>query len=182
MSIPDSHRLRFRELVPEDYDDAASILLDDEIMRKMSAYVSETLVNRWLNRKLEQYRDYGYSHWHVSLKETGEFVGIIGIAPETVEDAEYTGLGYLIRREHQRKGYAYEGAQACLEWAFRELHPGKIIAEIDADNLPSRLLAEKLGMACEKEYLRFNGETNVPYCLYVIEENNFCPTEYVESY
>lgn len=182
MSIPDSPRLLFRELVPEDYDDAASVLLDDEIMRKMSAYVSAALVDRWLNRKLEQYRDYGYSHWHVSLKETGEFVGIIGIAPETVEDVEYTGLGYLIRREHQRKGYAYEGAKACLEWAFRELHPGKIIAEIDVGNLPSRSLAEKLGMNCEREYLRFNGESNVPYCLYVIKENNFCPTYHTESY
>ena len=182
MSIPDSSRLRFRELTLDDYDDAALVLLDDEIMRKMSAYVSAALVNRWLNRKLEQYREYGYSHWHVSLKETGEFVGIIGIAPETVEEVEYTGLGYLIRREHQRKGYAYEGASACLEWAFRELKPEKIIAEIDEGNLPSRRLAEKLDMVCERSYLRFNGEANVPYCLYVIEDHNFCPMDDSESY
>ena len=182
MSIPDSSRLRFRELTLDDYDDAASVLLDDEIMRKMSAYVSAALVNRWLNRKLEQYREYGYSHWHVSLKETGEFVGIIGIAPETVEEVQYTGLGYLIRREHQRKGYAYEGAKTCLEWAFQELHVGEIIAEIDETNLPSRSLAEKLGMSVKRVYPRFNGESSVPYCLYSIEKSIFCPLDIQESY
>ena len=182
MSIPDSSRLFFRELSMDDYDDAASVLLDDEIMRKMSAYVSEALVNRWLERKLEQYRDYGYSHWHVSLKETGEFIGIIGIAPEIVEDAECTGLGYLVRREHQRKGYAYEGAHACLEWAFGELNAEEIIAEIDESNHPSRNLAEKLGMDCIKIYPRFNGEAYVPHCLYCISAGDFCPKTCEKSY
>lgn len=166
-------RLLFRELTLEDYADAASVLLDDEIMQKMSVHVSEELVRRWLKRKLEQYRTVGYSHWRVSLKSTGEFVGIIGIVPEAIEGVQYTGLGYLIRREHQRKGYAYEGAKACLEWAFRELHPDKIIAEIDESNLPSRSLAEKLGMSCEKVYPRFNGEAEVPYCLYGINSDAF---------
>lgn len=162
-------RLLFRELTLDDYGDAASVLLEDEIMRQMSRVVSDELVRRWLNRKLEQYRTMGYSHWHVSLKSTGEFVGIIGIVPETVEDVEYTGLGYLICREHQRKGYAYEGAKACLDWAFRELSPEKIIAEVAEDNLPSRRLAEKLGMHCERTYPRFNGEAEVPHCLYSIK-------------
>lgn len=182
MSIPETSRLSFRELTLEDYADVASVLLDDEVVRKMNSRVSEELVRRWLNRRLEHYRALGHSHWHVSLKENGEFVGIIGIVPEVVEGEEYLGLGYLIRREHQRMGYAYEGAKACLEWAFRELRPGKIIAEIDANNRASRRLAEKLGMAVEKSYLRFNGEAEVPYCLYSIEKSSFCPLDDQESY
>lgn len=170
MTLPDSPRLRFRELTPDDYADVASVLLDDEIMRKMSAHVSEALVRRWLSRKLEQYRTLGHSHWHVSLKATGEFVGIIGIVPEKVGGIEHTGLGYLIRQEHQRKGYAYEGSKACLDWAFRTLKPEKIVAEIDETNLPSRRLAEKLGMKLESHYLRFNGESEVPHCLYAMEK------------
>ena len=175
MTLPDSPRLSFRELTLDDYIDVAPLLLDDEVMQKMSVHVSAALAERWLNRKLAQYRDCGYSHWHVSLKETGEFVGIIGIVPEKVEDTEYTGLGYLIKKEHQRKGYAFEGARACLEWAFRELPGDKIIAEIDETNLPSRRLAEKLGMVCERSYLRFNGEAEVPHCLYSTARSSFCP-------
>lgn len=182
MFILETSRLLFRELTYDDYADAASVLLDDDIMRKMSPLVTEELARRWLARRLMLYRSAGYSHWHVSLKETGEFVGIIGVTPEKVEDIEYTDLGYLIRREHQRHGYAFEGAQACLEWAFRELHPEKIIAEIDEENLPSRRLAEKLGMVCERTYLRFNGEAEVPYCLYSISSNSFCPNSRTESY
>ena len=180
MTLPDSPRLRFRELTLDDYADVSPLLLDDEVMRKMSAYVSDALVRRWLERKLDQYRRYGYSHWHVSLKETGGFVGIIGVVPETVEGIEYTGVGYLIRPEHQRRGYAFEGAQACIGWAFRNLRPDKIVAEIDETNLPSRLLAEKLGMTCERTYLRFNGETEVPHVLYSISAGSFCLNSCVE--
>lgn len=182
MFILETPRLLFRELTINDYADAVSVLLDDEIMQKMSVHVSEELVRRWLNRKMEQYRTLGHSHWHVSLKETGEFVGIIGIVPEKVENIEHISLGYLIRREHQRKGYAYEGAHACLDWAFRNLHPEKIIAVIDETNLPSRRLADKLGMACEKIHLRFNGEAEVPHCLYSLPISSFCPNSCAESY
>lgn len=182
MPLPESARLRFRELTSQDFDDVASVLLDDEIMRRMSAHVSTELVRRWLNRKQEQYRTVGYSHWHVSLKSSGEFVGIIGITPEIVEGVEHVGIGYLLRREHQRRGYAFEGAQACLEWAFRELQPEKVIAEIDANNLPSRNLAKKLGMKWEKDYLRFNGEAEVPHCLYSISKCIFCPSVHRKSY
>lgn len=181
MILPDSPRLLFRELTYDDFADAASVLMDDEIMRKMSPVVSEELVRRWLARRLNQYRTLGYSHWHVSLKESGGFVGIIGIVPETVEDDAYISLGYLICREHQRKGYAFEGAQACLEWAFRELNLGQIVAIIDETNLPSRRLAEKLGMTCVKTYPRFNGEAEVPYCLYQISIGSFCPNSLAES-
>ena len=40
----ETSRLRFRELTLDDYADAASVLLDDEIMQKRSAHVSEALV------------------------------------------------------------------------------------------------------------------------------------------
>lgn len=166
-------RLCFRELTLNDYADAASVLLDDEIMQNMSAQVSSEQVLRWLNRKFEQYRSVGYSHWHVSLKSTGEFVGIIGIVPEIVEDVEYTGLGYLVKREFQRQNIAFEGSRACLEWAFRELKPRKVIAEIAEDNLPSRKLAERLGMICERTYLRFNGKSEISHCLYSIRRDMF---------
>ena len=169
MSIPETSRLCFRELTPEDYADIAPLLLDDLAMRKMDSRIAEELVRRWLARKLDQYRSPGYSHWHVSLKESGEFIGIIGIVPEKVEGAEYIGLGYMIRKEHQRKGYAYEGAKACLDWAFRELRAEEVIAEVDVNNLPSRRLAEKLGMVVQRTYLRFNGEAEVPHLLYSIK-------------
>lgn len=182
MRLPDSPRLFFRELTMEDFPDVAPLLLEDEVMRRFHPVIAEELVRRWLTRKLEQYHHYGYSHWHVSLKETGEFVGVIGIVPEKADGAEYTGLGYHIMKEHQRRGYACEGAHACLEWAFRFLNADKIIAEIDETNLPSRRLAEKLGMAFEKTYLRFNGESEVPYCLYSLSRSSFCPNSLTESY
>lgn len=182
MRLPKSPRLYFRELTLDDFSDVAPLLLEDEVMQKFHPLIAEELIRRWLARRLEQYHTLGHSHWHVSLKSTGEFIGIIGIVPSIVEDSGYIGIGYHIKDEHRRRGYACEGAQACIEWAFRILQPDMIIAEIDETNLPSRLLAERLGMVHEKSFLRFNGETTVPYCLYCLPAGNFCPKTDAESY
>ncbi len=182
MSLPDSPRLRFRELTPDDLADVSSVLMEDDVMQRMHPLIAEELVRRWLARRMEQYRTPGHSHWHVSLKATGEFVGIVGIVPAKVEDVGYIGLGYHIKKEFRRCGYAFEGAQTCIDWAFRELRTDKIIAEVDEINLPSRYLAEKLGMVCERSFLRFNGETEIPHCLYVLPRSNFCPKSAMESY
>lgn len=182
MLLPESSRLCFREFTMDDFADVAPLLLEDAVMQKFHPRIAEELIRRWLARRMEQYRAMGYSHWHVSLKSTGEFIGIIGIVPAKVEDAEFIGVGYHITKEHRRYGYAFEGSQACIDWAFRKLHCDKIVAEIDETNLPSRSLAEKLGMVYEKSYLRFNGETEIPYCLYSLASGNFCPKTNAESY
>lgn len=168
-------RLRFRELIMDDFPEAMPLILDEPVLSRMEPKFASALAYHWMKKKLEQYASLGYSHWHVSLKETGEFVGIIGVAPEMVEDVPYIGLGYMVRREFRRQGVAFEGARACLEWAFGNLTAGKIIAEIAEDNLASRALAEKLGMTLERIYPRFNGEEKVPYCFYSIASDTFCP-------
>lgn len=182
MSLPDSPRLTFREMTMDDFSDVAPLLMEDAVMQKFHPLIAHELVRRWLARRMEQYRSLGHSHWHISLKETGEFIGIIGIVPAKVENIEYTGLGYHIEKDHRRRGYAFEGAQACIDWAFRELHPDRIIAEIDENNLPSIQLAEKLGMIPERTFLRFNGETDISHFLYCLSAGDFCPKTGIESY
>ena len=182
MHLPESPRLLFSEFTPDDFPEVAPLLMEDEVMQKFHPRIAEELIRRWLARRMDEYRMLGHSHWHVSLKDTGEFVGIIGIVPTKVEDAEYIGLGYHIKKEFRRRGYAFEGSLACIEWAFRELHADKIVAEIDEDNPPSRCLAEKLGMDFEKTYPRFNGEDYVPHCLYSISADKFYIQSRRESY
>ena len=46
----------------------------------------------------------------------------------------------------QNKGYATEGVEALIEWAFHSDEVKKIIAECLQDNSPSIKVLEKLGM------------------------------------
>lgn len=169
MTKLETPRLRFRELTTDDYDAVASVLLDKETAKAMEIMTDESFVRAWLERTIQRYAEVGYSHWYVELKETGDFVGIIGIVPEKVEGQTYTGLGYLVKREYQRQGIAFEGARACVEWAISELHAEQVVAEIAENNAPSIRLAEKLGMNCAKTYLR---QPDTAYRLYQICREN----------
>jgi len=169
----ETERLRFRPLTYDDRADVAALLKDEESMRRMHFHPTDEIIAAWLVRAVQRNESRGYSHWHVSRKEDGRFAGIIGVVPELVDGAEYTGLGYLICPESRRLGYALEGARACVGWAFANIDTDQVIAEIAADNLPSIHLAERLGMTRVREYLRPPGPEGVPHLLYSISRETY---------
>ncbi len=58
-------------------------------------------------------------------------------------------LGYAIFDRHWRRGYALEACHATLSLAMHTLGLHRVEAGIEPDNLPSRALAERLGMRLE---------------------------------
>ena len=55
------------------------------------------------------------------------------------------------RASVQGRGIATEAARACMNYAFIELGEDRVISLIRPENLPSRRVAERNGMAVEKE-------------------------------
>jgi ribosomal-protein-alanine N-acetyltransferase len=55
-------------------------------------------------------------------------------------------IGYTILPEYRRKGYMQEAAQALVDWAFRQPHVKKLIAECDITNIASMKVLQKIGM------------------------------------
>ena len=60
-------------------------------------------------------------------------------------------VGYALARYAQGQGIATEAARVCMNYAFTTLREGRIISLIRPENLPSRRVAERNGMAVEKE-------------------------------
>lgn len=54
-------------------------------------------------------------------------------------------LGWVLAREHWGKGYAIEGARACLDYAFGPLGRDRVISLIRPANERSIRVAERLG-------------------------------------
>jgi len=63
------------------------------------------------------------------------------------------GLFYAISPSHQRKGYAFEAAQALIDYAFEHMHIKRVIATTDFDNIGSMAVMRKLGMRIERNPL-----------------------------
>lgn len=77
-----------------------------------------------------------YGLWLVFEKKSGELIGRAGIENREIDGVTCCEIGYLIRRDMQHKGYAYEACQAILEYASDELGIQEMFAVIDKTNEP----------------------------------------------
>ncbi len=85
--------------------------------------------------------DMGY--WTAAHKETDEPVAFVGITKPAIFPE--TELGWMTTPEGEGRGYAYEAANAVLDWAFLTRDFRTLVSYIDPKNARSIKLAERLG-------------------------------------
>lgn len=147
--VLETERLALRELLPSDLDFVASMLADPEVMRFYPKCYTRAESGEWLDRQRRRYETDGHGLWLVSLRETGEPVGQVGLVRQQVDGAAEDEVGYLIARRYWRRGFAIEAALATRDYAFARGRR-RVISLIRPVNLPSQAVARKLGMAVEK--------------------------------
>jgi RimJ/RimL family protein N-acetyltransferase len=107
-----------------------------------------------------------YGERAVTLRTTGQLIGLVGYvpclapfdqydalrpagAPTRLSSPEF-GLYYALAPAFQRQGYATEAAGAMIRYAFTELKLRRIIATTTYDNAASIGVMRKLGMRIER--------------------------------
>jgi RimJ/RimL family protein N-acetyltransferase len=85
----------------------------------------------------------GYAMFSVIEKASGRWVGRVG--PWQPEGWPGTEVGWGIRRDRCRLGYATEAATAAIDWALTELGWTDVIHIIEPANVASQGVARKLG-------------------------------------
>lgn len=91
----------------------------------------------------------GFSFLMMIEKATGELVGHCGIKRVDNPLAGNQGdheVGWLVREDRWRRGYAEEAMRAVLDWAFGRVGAPYVVALTSARNVASWKLMEKLGM------------------------------------
>lgn len=103
-------------------------------------------------------------YFAIVLKETGKVIGEIAAYPERGEPHNIDSLFdtfspiWMLNKDYQGKGYAYEAALAFFDYLFCEKGARRIYAYTEDYNLSSQRLCEKLGMRKEglfKEFVAF---------------------------
>ena len=149
----------------DDLDALHAILGDAEMMRYYPAPFTREQARAWIVDNLRRYRDDGFGLWVMESKETGEFLGNCGPAVRFPGGVREVEVGWHVHRDHQRQGYATEAGAACCRWVFEVLGRDRVISLVRPENVPSRRVAEKLGMEVEKEVIY--GSTNpLPHLVY----------------
>jgi len=149
--ILQTQRLRLREFTALDADALESILSDPETMRYYPAPYDRAGVEQWIERNRKRYREDGVGLWALELIGTEELIGDCGIVLQQVEGEALYEIGYHLRRDFWGRGLATEAAVACRDWAFAHLEAERLISLIRPENLPSRRVAERVGMTVWKE-------------------------------
>ena len=148
----ETERLFLREMTTDDFDALYKVLSDKEIMQHYPYTFDEERVRQWINRNIRRYKTFGFGLWAVCLKETGEMIGDCGLTMQVIHDEIRPEIGYHIRRDMQKKGYAKEAASAVRDWTFNNTPFMEIYSYMKYTNIPSSKTAESYGCQQVDEY------------------------------
>ncbi len=150
--ILETDRLFLREMNIDDFDALFKVLADRDIMQHYPYTFDEKRVSDWIERNMNRYRENGFGLWAVCLKDTREMIGDCGLTLQIIEGEMLPEIGYHIRADHQRKGYAKEATAAVRDWAFANTDYPALYSYCKYTNVGSYKTAESIGMHFEKEY------------------------------
>ena len=153
MKILETPRLLLRHLRASDLDSLYSLYCDPDVIR----YIPDAPKNydetraelEWHMHGLPEHPELGL--WATIYKETGKFIGRCGLLPWTLDGHDEVEVAFSIGKAYWGQGLGTEAAGAVLEYGFGPLNLPRLICLIDRDNSASIKVAEKIGMAFEKE-------------------------------
>jgi len=143
-----SNRLGFRKWSLNDLDAFAQLNADKQVMQHFPKTLTRKETRACIVRFQKHHDDFGFNYYATELKETGEFIGFIGLAYQNFE-SDFTpniDVGWRLKKSAWGKGFATEGAKKCLEVGFKQLKINKIIATCTLQNISSEKVMQKIGM------------------------------------
>ncbi|MDP4574128.1 GNAT family N-acetyltransferase [Qipengyuania sp. G39] len=148
-TILTTRRLRVRNWLPADVEAFHEHCNSEEVMK----YLDGPSTKREIRREVAWYQQHqtrhGHTFWVVERKWDRAFLGFCGIIRVSERQSPLDGkleIGWRIRADKWRRGYAFEAATAVIDWAEWELPSSILYARIHQRNVPSQGLARKLGM------------------------------------
>jgi RimJ/RimL family protein N-acetyltransferase len=143
-------RLTLRQWREEDKLPLYHMCSDPSVMRYFPAPLLREQSDELFERASRLIDENGWGFWAVELKESGEFIGFVGMhfqdADSGIPCAPLTEIGWRLSKAHWRKGYASEAALEVLQFAFSELDLAEVYAFTTLTNTPSQQVMLKIGM------------------------------------
>lgn len=163
--IIETNRLILREYTLDDFDNLYEIVSDPETMRHYPKPFDEERTRGCIEWNLENYKNYGFGLWAVTLKKTGEFIGDCGISIQNIDGELLPEIGYHIHKKYWRRGFGSEAARAVRDWAFENTDYNCIYSYMKYTNVGSYSTAIANGMRKVKEYQDEKNKISYAYAI-----------------
>lgn len=155
--VIETERLLLREMTYDNFHALYQVLADSDIMQYYPYQFDKNRVRNWIERNIERYRILGFGLWAVCLKETGEMIGDCGLTMQLINGQIKPEIGYHIRADKQKNGFAKEAAIAVRDWTFTNTPFNIVYSYMMHTNEPSYKTAISYGC---KQVDEFNDDAN----------------------
>lgn len=170
--VIETERLILRKFRLPDLDDLLAVMADPQVMRfSISGPWDRDRTQHFLEECLVDYSEarWGFGRWATIHKQDDRLIGFSGLARwDDVDGSPEVEIGYRLLPEYWGQGLGTESARASRDYGFRQLRLPRLISLIQPGNLASVRVAEKTGMVCEKEILKW-GQPILVYAVWAEE-------------
>jgi len=168
----DTPRLRLRRWRDADRAPFAAMNADPVVMEFFPALQTRESSDAAIAAWEAQFDERGWSNWAVERRDTGEFIGFVGLSVprRALPFSPCVEVGWRLARDHWGRGFATEAARGALRVGFERVGLEEIVSFTALANRRSRAVMERIGMADTRRDFEHpgvpEGHALRPHCLY----------------
>lgn len=166
MEITQSERLAYRQISMADFDELKIMLADPRVMYAWEHTFSDEQIAEWIRKQEACCRRDGVGYFAAVRRSDGEMVGQIGLHKFDYDGADAYEVCYMLKYQYFHQGYALEGANAMVNYAFNKLGLPVVYAQVKTDNAASVKVAERAGFVYQSVFVKHYNGKNMPHYLY----------------
>ena len=148
MTTLQTKRLILRPWKESDLEPFARLNADPRVMEFFPSVLTREKSDAMVLRVQAKIEQRGWGWWAVSAPGVEELMGFIGMddVDAAFPFAPAVEIGWRLKAECWGRGYASEGALACLRYGFETLGLEEIVAFTAVQNIRSQSVMKKIGM------------------------------------
>ena len=155
-------RIILRSFREEDVDAMAELFANPDFMRfSLGVFTEPKQTVAFIEKVMGWDRAGIPSQFAVIPRGENAIVGYCGFYHHAEVPGEIE-IGYRLHPDYWNRGFMTEAARAVRDHGFRDRKLSRVISLIHPENIPSRRVAEKNGMAIEKQ-ITFRGFPTLVY-------------------
>lgn len=141
-------RLRLRTWREADREPFAALNADPAVMEFFPALQDRAQSDASIDAWMAQFASRGWSNWAVERRDSGEFIGFVGLSEprRRLPCSPCVEIGWRLARPHWGQGLASEAARAALDFGFDTIGLAEIVSFTAIANRRSRAVMERIGM------------------------------------
>jgi len=153
--IFESERLAFWAWKKSDLDLVEDLNSNAQVMKFFPTVPSKSDNERFLQRMIDMQDQEGFCYFKTTLKSTGDFIGLVGLAKQSFDNhlGDFVDIGWRLLPKYWGLGLATEAAQSSLNYGFEHLGLREIKSVAPVANKPSIAVMKSIGMQYKETFL-----------------------------